>query len=1002
MDYNKLLRPLLLFAAALIFVGNVYAQQTVNGVVTDSKDGLGIPGVTVLEKGTSNGTVTDFDGNYTLRTTANGATLVFSYIGYLPQEFVISGGTINVSLSENLEELGEVVVIGYGTVKKGDATGSVTAIGSDDFNQGAITSPQELLMGKAAGVVITSSGGAPGSGSTIRIRGGSSLRATNDPLIVIDGIPVDDEGIGGSSNPLSMINPNDIETFTVLKDASATAIYGSRASNGVIIITTKKGKAGSSLKISYNGNLSIGVPVEFMDVLTGDEMRALVNDRVTNNGLNAAAIDRMGTANTDWQAEIYQNAISQDHNVSFTGSYKTLPYRVSYGFTDQSGTLKYSNMQRHTGALNLSPSLLNDALKINFNVKASLADNDFSNTDAIGAAVQMDPTQSVMSDDPNHEQFGGYFTWTELSDPTLPNNIATHNPVARLEFRSNTSTVKRLTGNIQFDYTLPFLTDVHLNLNAGIDNFNSEGDDVIHPNASWGAREPNRNVLHYNHSGKNELIDFYANYTKTVADIHSIGLMAGYSWQHFYREGETMNHRHLADGETQIPEEEITLIDYKKEFFLVSFFGRLNYTLMDKYLITATVRQDGSSRVSEENRWGIFPSFAGAWKIKNESFLNTVDVVTDLKLRVGYGLTGQQDISDDYYPYYSTYQISTDGAYYQFGDNFYPTLRPNRYDANIKWEETTTQNIGLDFGFANDRIVGSFDYYKRETTDLINEIPIPVGTNFSNQLITNVGSLENTGYEATLTLRPIAKTDMGWEISLNYSHNENEITSLTLVDDPNYVGYDVGGISGGVGNNVQINSVGYPANTFLLFSQVYDANGNPIEGLFVDKTGEGGSVAGNNANKYYLGTPVADYVIGASTRFNYKDFDFSCSGRLSMGNYVYNNNASNMALYQNLYNQSGYLSNVLTSVSESGFNTAQYHSDFYIEDASFFRMDNMTVGYNINKIVTEKLRGRVSFTVQNAFVITDYTGLDPEVSSGIDNNIFPRPRTFMLGLNLEF
>ncbi|MEN8122245.1 MAG: TonB-dependent receptor [Bacteroidota bacterium] len=999
-DYYGMLKRLMLFFAFAAISNITFAQQSeITGRVTDAEDGSPIPGVNVTIKGTTSGTITDFEGNFKISTSSEDF-LLFSYIGYETQEIAVGNNT-NILVQLNASDVGldEVVVIGYGKVKKGDATGAVTAIDSKDFNQGAITTAEELLVGKASGVVITSAGGQPGAGSTIRIRGGSSLRATNDPLIVIDGIAIDNEGIGGMANPLSTINPNDIKTFTVLKDASATAIYGSRASNGVIIITTKRGEKGE-IKASYNGNVSLGMPAKYIEVLSADEFRSVIFDRISNHGLVPMAASVLGNTETDWQKEIYQNAVSHDHNVSVSGALKEVPFRVSFGYTDQDGILKNTNMSRSTFDVSVNPSLLDDNLKIDINAKGSYTSNDFSNEDAIGCAISNDPTQPIMN---GNTRYGGYTAWTELSteDPIngLPNNIATHNPVARLEYRDNKSLSERYILNSKIDYTLPFLPELTATANLGYDFYASNGHDNTNSLASWSYREPGNNVKNYSNLRKTTLLDFYLTYNKEIGSIHNLNVMGGYSYQDFYREEDNSNRPWEMTNGVYVGENDNSDPSHNR---IISFFGRANYTLMDKYLLTATLRYDGSSRFSKENRWGLFPSFAAAWKINEESFMENIDIVSNLKLRLGYGVTGQQNISDNFYPYIPAYTISQTGAYYQMGDTFYPTQRPDAYDEYIKWEETTTQNIGLDFGLMNDRISGSVEYYERETTDLINEVPIPAGTNFSNYLITNVGSLENKGFEVELTLKAISKEDMSLEISGNFSYNENKITQLTLTDNPDYTGYATGGISGGVGNNVQQNSVGYPASTFFLFQQVYDANGMPVEGVYVDQTGNGGNVAGDELNKQYLQNPAPDYTVGLSSRFTYKNIDFSFSGRANIGNYVYNNNASSKALYQNIYNQSGYTSNILKDVEKTEFMTAQYWSDFYLENASFFRMDNINLGYSFDHIFSEKINGRVGFTVQNAFVVTKYTGLDPEVDGGIDDNIFPRPRTFMFGLNLNF
>ncbi len=994
---NKL-RLLFMLFALFAFVG-ANAQSTVSGVVTDATNGEPIPGVTVMEVGTSNGTMTDVDGSFSLSVNAE-TTLKFSFIGYDSQEATVTpGNQVTIQLHTSSTDIEEVVVIGYGQVKKGDATGAVTTVGADDFNKGALTSAQDLIVGKASGVVITSSGGAPGSGSQIRIRGGSSLRASNDPLIVIDGVPVSNEGISGSSNPLAFINPNDIETFTVLKDASATAIYGARASNGVILITTKKGKKGA-IKASYNGNLSIGKAAKFLEVYDGDAFRALIQDRVDNHGLTDFALTRLGTENTDWQAEIYQTAISHDHNVSASGSVAEVPFRLSFGYTDQDGLLKESNMQRTTFNLSANPSLLDNTLKIDLNAKGMYTNYNFSNTDAIGAALQFDPTQPIMN---GNTKYGGYTTWTDLSTGgnlnDAPNNIATKNPVAAINLRDNTSKVQRYLMGAKFDYAVPVVEGLNATLNMSYDYSTSKGNDNTDPLAGWSYREPGQNAKQYTQTVTNSLLDFFLNYSKELGSTSKLNLTGGYSWEHYYNEGENSRHSwEMIDNEYT----DTDTTQYKNEYYTVSFFGRANYSLMDKYLLTATVRYDGSSRFASENRWGLFPAFAFAWKLNNEGFLADVDAISNLKLRLGWGVTGQQNIPGGFYPYIPTYTDSQQGTYYQFGNTFYSTLRPDAYDKNLQWEETTTQNVALDFGFMDDKITGSVDLYKRTTDNLINEVPIAAGTNFSNFLVTNVGSLENKGFEANLTVRPISTSDMSLEISTNFTYNVNEITKLTMVDDPTYVGYDAGGIAGGVGNNVQINSIGQSANTFFLFQQVYGADGMPIQGLYVDRSGKGGTVSGNNLNKYYVHNPAPQYLIGLSSRLNYKQFDFSFSGRFNIGNYVYNNNASNIALYQNVYNQSGYASNILTAVENTEFETAQYWSDLYLENASFFRMDNISFGYSFDQLFTEKLNGRVSLGVDNAFVITNYTGLDPEVAGGIDNNIYPRPRTFIFGVSLNF
>ena len=988
MKQSSLWRNLFFPFIFLLITFSLNAQEvTVTGKVTDVSTGGELPGATIVIKGTTRGTATNLDGEYQINVTS-GEVLVFSYIGYQSDEVAFSGqAVINVSLEPQAIGVKELVVIGYGTVTKEDATGSVTAISTDEFNKGAITSPQELVTGKIAGVQITNGGGAPGTGATIRIRGGSSLSASNDPLIVIDGIPVDNDGISGMRNPLNTIHPNDIETFTVLKDASATAIFGSRASNGVIIITTKKGLKNRPFTVNYNGNMSVGTRSGEVDILSADEYRTLLQEQF---GSNQNATDLLGTANTNWQDEIFQTSISHDHNLSVSGSVKDLPFRASIGYSDQNGILMTSGLNRTTGSLNVSPSFLDDHLKINLNAKGMYIQNNFANQGAVGSAVAFDPTQPVKD---ASSPYGGYFTWTQPNGD--PITIATSNPIAMLNMRDDNSTVMRSLGNIQVDYKFHFLPELKANLNVGYDISESDGSIFVPENASWSydALTGGGEDRVYTQSKKNQLLDFYFNYLKNFESIDSrIDATAGYSWQHFWRQGTTYS---TNVAKTEINED----TDYETESYLVSFFGRLNYILKDRYLLTFTLRQDGSSRFSEDTRWGLFPSAAIAWNINKESFLQDLDLFSNLKLRLGWGITGQQNISNNDYPYLARYTYSEDNAQYQFGNVFVTTLRPEGYDANIKWEETTTYNIGLDYGLLENRITGALDLYYRETDDLINFIPVPAGTNLTNQILTNVGDLVNQGVEFSINAKAISTTDMVWEIGFNASYNENEIVKLTATDDPTYLGVFTGGISGGVGNNIQIHSVGYPASSFYVYQQVYDENGNPVEGLYVDLNNDDQSTVDD---RYRYKKAAPDVFMGFSSLFSYKNFDFSFAGRINLGNYVYNNVYSNNGTYSGMYNSVGYLNNVTSSVLDSKFSNPKYFSDYYMENGSFLRMDNMTFGYNLPEIIQGVSNLRLYATVQNVFLITKYKGLDPEVSNGIDNNIYPRPRNFLFGVSVEF
>ncbi len=976
-----------LFLVALLTVVSVSAQQkTVTGNVTDAESGETLPGVTIAVMGTTRGTITNFDGQFSIDV-EEGETLFFSFVGYTSQEILVgSSNVINVQLAQSLFKLDEVVVIGYGQVKKEDATGSVEAISSDDFNPGAITSPQELVTGKIAGVNITSGGGSPGEGATIRIRGGSSLSASNDPLFVIDGVPVDNDGITGMKNPLSTIHPSDIETFTVLKDASATAIYGSRASNGVIIITTKRGRKGTPLGVTYNQFFSLGTHANKIYPLSTSEFKSIMNERYANN---PNALRLIGNSDTDWQNEVYRPAYGHDHNLSVTGNISEMPFRASVGYSKQEGILKTDGMNRLTGSLGFSPSFFEDHLRINLNVKGMLINNQFANRGAIGSAYSFDPTQPIYNGSP----YGGYFTWVQQNGDPIP--IANMNPVAQLELQDDQSTVKRSIGNAEFDYRFHFLPDLRANLNLGYDISGSEGFTKVPEYAPW-AYDKLRGGgtdTKYSQDKKNMLLDFYLNYVKNIDALDSrIDAMAGYSWQHFWRAGESKSTNVKGDNV-------YSDTDYETENYLVSFFGRLNYIFKERYLATFTLRNDGSSRFSPDTRWGLFPSVALAWQIAEESFLSDSRTISDLKLRLGYGITGQQNITDNDYPYMPRYTFGEPTAAYQFGNSYITTIRPEGYDANIKWEETTTYNIGLDYGFLNNRISGAIDAYYRVTDDLINFIPVPAGTNLTNMILTNVGDLENRGIEFSIDAIPVSRENLSWNIGFNISYNENEITKLTAIDDPTYIGVETGGISGGVGNNIQIHSVGFPANSFFVYEQVYTPEGKPVEGLYVDRNGDG---VITNDDKYRYKKPAADVFMGFSNKLYYNNWDFGFNGRVSLNNYVYNNIWSGQATYNNLYNSVGYLNNISKAVFDSGFENPKYFSDYYIQNGSFLRLDNISLGYTFTNFYQERMKIRLYGTVQNVFVITDYEGLDPEVSGGIDNNIYPRPRTFVLGVSINF
>ncbi|MBD0403419.1 TonB-dependent receptor [Flammeovirga sp. EKP202] len=980
-----------------------YAQEkSIKGTVVD-ENGTPLPGVAVIIKGTTQGTTTNFDGQYVLNVSATDETLSFSYIGYLTKDIVIGAqAVIDVSMEVDAEQLEEVVVIGYGSVKKEDATGSVQAISASDFNQGAINSPQDLLTGKVAGVNITAGGGAPGAKATIRIRGGSSLSASNDPLIVIDGVPIDNNDISGMRNPLNTVNPNDIETFTVLKDASATAIYGSRASNGVILITTKKGSQGG-VKFDYSGNVSFGTETGRIEALDATQFRNLMQETGNTNGLSIA-----GDQNTNWQDELMRTAVSTEHNMAVSGAVADfLPYRASVGYNNSNGILKTSNMERTTVALNLTPKFFDDHLSVNVSAKYMNVKNRFADVGAIGSSLSMDPTQVTRSNDDTYQKFGGYFTWVDGAGN--PISIAPSNPLALLDQKDDRSNINRFIGNAQLDYKFHFLPELKANLNVGYDYSKASGGVNVPTTAAWEYNvndpEAGGRSSTFEQEKKNELIDFYLQYVKDLAGIDSkLDVMAGYSWQHFWSAKYDWATNARGDSPEVYPN--ATYSDVLTENYLVSFFGRLNYTFKDKYIATVTVRNDGTSRFAPDSRWGLFPAAALAWQINKENFMANSSKVSNLKLRLGWGITGQQNLgsSDNPldYPYLPVYTYGDEKAqhvYYDpnIGPISYYTIRPQGYDQNLKWEETTTYNAGVDFGFMDDRLTGTIDVYKRITNDLLNTIPVAAGSNLTNRLLTNVGSLENQGLELTLNYKVIQKRDFFWDLGFNFTTNDTKITKLTAVEDPNYKGVDVGDITGGTGQTIQIHQVGERPNAFYTYQQIYDETGRPIEGAYVDRNGDGNIDAND---KYIAGDPNPDYYIGINSRITYKNWDFSFSGRYAGGHQVYNNVNSNQSL--NNMTVSGFNRNLTTDILNTYFQDYQFQSDYYIEDASFFRLDNIMVGYNFNNIKGGKINARVYGTVNNAFVITKYSGLDPEISGGIDNNIYPRPRTFLLGVNLGF
>ena len=969
------------FCFLVLFHLSLFAQQIVTGTVTDAETGDPLVGATIILKGSTSGTYSDERGNFTIEVPDLSSTLTINFAGYQPQDIVLDGKSeVKVSLSAGLA-LKEVLVIGYGTIEREDATGSLQSVTTKDFNKGAITGAQELLAGKVPGVTITTDG-SPGAGSAIRIRGESSLSANNDPLIVIDGVPIDNGGVSGSRNVLNILNPNDIESFTVLKDASASAIYGNRAAGGVIIITTKKGKLGEGIRVGYNANTSFGEAFNQIDVLDADEYRTAINN-VYEDGHPSRELLGYGQYQIG-KSEIYRTAIGHDHNLFVSGGLFKIPYRVSLGYTHKEGILKTDEFQRITTGINLNPGFFDNTLQVNLNFKAMFTDNQFADRGAIGNALSFDPTQAPL--DPN-SPYGGYTTWTIPNGN--PNAIAPTNPLALLAQRDDQSDVNRFLFNVAFDYRIPFIPDLRANLNIARDYSKGEGRVIVPTHAAFAFNAVNGGGVNntYTQTKNNDLLEFYLNYKKLLGK-HDLDLLAGYSWQHFevdntFRDSDAAG----TPAETQEGSD-------PAEYFLLSLYGRINYNFNDRYFLTFSLRRDGTSRFAPENRWGLFPAAALAIKVIN----NETKVFNNLKLRAGWGITGQQEIGD-FYAYLARYQVGFENARYQFGDEFITTLRPNGYDGNIRWEETETYNIGLDFSIIRDRLRGTLDIYQRNTKDLLNRIPVPAGTNLSNFVTTNVGNMENRGIEIALFATPIETDNARVEIGVNMAYNENEITKLTAIDDPSYEGVLTGGIAGGVGSNIQIHSVGFAPRSFYVFEQKYDANGNILENEFVDRNGDG---AINGQDRYRFENPAADYAFGLTGRVELFNFDLTFAGRANVGNYVYNNVQTDMGYLNRMYNSSGSLWNINQSAVDLNVfeQSSLTFSDHFVTKADFIRFDHITLGYTFNELLGKFLR--VYSTIQNPILITEYEGLDPEIFGGIDNNIYPRPRTYVFGLSVEF
>lgn len=1024
-------RKFFFLMVGLLFSVGLNAQTiTVSGVVSDPS-GEPLIGASILAQGTTVGTSTNIDGEYTINV-APEATLVVSYVGYDTQNVPVDGRTsINVTMQENSVMLNEVVAIGYGTVKKSDATGSLAVIKPDEIEAGLATSVQDMLVGQTPGVVVTQAGG-PEGGGTIRIRGGSSLNASNDPLIVVDGVPLSNAGMGGLGNSLGMISPENIESMTILKDASATAIYGSRASNGVIIITTKKGKSGKPT-VNFAANLYVNTARKTWKVLDANQFRSLLESR----GMDAA-LAATGDANTDWQDEVLRTTVSSDYSLSVGGTAGWLPYHAEISYTNNNGIIKTSKMDRVTMGFNLSPKFFDNHLSVNANVKGYYIRNNFADTGALSSAISFDPTHPVRSNEPIVSGNSGfqylYNGYYEVHNNGTLNDNATLNPMGLLEQRDNHANVYRSNGNLQLDYSLHFLPDLHLNLNLGYDVMKSNLVD------NWAANSATAYKNHEHYGGaynfdqyqfrSNTLLNFYLNYKKEVESIYSnFDVTAGYDWQRFYNDGHytgangnsgyrvspglntpTYLGKNEAGQQTYgvtVNESTIPLLgqnfqndgvsadgDYHwaDRYQLLSFFGRLNYTFKDRYLLTVTVRGDATSRFAKDKRWGVFPAVALGWKINQEAWMQgAAGWLSDLKLRLGWGKTGQQEIGETI-NYMALYAIASPSVSYPNGTNgWHLPVYARGYNPDLTWETTTSYNAGLDFGFFNNRITGSIEYYKRKTTDLLAYVAVPAGSSTTNMLNRNIGSLKNYGVEFNIAAKPIVTNDFTWTLSYNVGWNHNEITELTTGASQ----LKTGGISGGNGNTVQIHAEGHPANSFYLFQQVYDESGAPLEGVYVDQNGDGQI---DDSDKIINKSPDPKVTMTFGSQFRYKKWDLGFNIRASIGNYVYNNVLSTKAVYNDLFTYG--LNNVVEN--DYYFEQPRYMSDYYLRNASFVRCDNITLGYTWDNLLNDKLRLRLFGAVQNPFVITKYKGVDPEVFGGIDNSVYPRATTYSLGLVATF
>lgn len=979
-------RSLLLVALLVIGCLQLMAQtRTIKGEVTDAQNGEALIGATVMVEGEKGGTVTDFDGNFSLQVSSSAKKIKVSYVGYIDKVLSISDN-MKVKLESDSKALADVVVIGYGTARKSDLTGSVATVKSKDFNKGLVSSPEQLINGKVSGVQIMSNSGSASAGSTIRVRGGASLNASNDPLIVLDGVPLEQGGISGnSSNFLSMINPSDIESMTVLKDASSTAIYGSRASNGVIIITTKKGQQGA-VKVNFNTTNSMQTRAQMVDMLSRDEFVNVINQFGTDNQKSL-----LGTANTDWNDEVYRTAFGTDNNLSVSGSIdKWLPFRVSVGYYNQSGLVRKDNVERWTGNVVLTPSFFQDHLKLTINAKGTLNNNSFNNGGAVWAAATFNPTIPVYS---GNDKYGGYNE--ALDADGYPVNAGVRNPRGLVDLYDSKSEVSRFIGSMDVDYKVHFLPDLKLHATVGADY--AKGDGTIHVPV-YAAQSYNKDeslggsdYKYGPQKNENRLLTLYANYAKYFEDIKSnVDLTAGYDYQ-YWKSTTPLYYTKSAAGTTLST---VKASDYRH--VMLSYYGRINYSFDGKYLLTATVRRDASSRFSKDTRWGTFPSVALGWTLTEEPWLKNQKVLSNLKLRASYGVTGQQEGIGNY-NYLPVYTYSVTGAEAFINGQYINTYRPEAYVSDLKWETTTSWNFGLDFGFLNGRIGGAIDFYTRKTKDLLASVPTAAGTNFSKTILTNVGNVDSKGIEISLNATPIQTKDWEWNLSYNFTWQNMKVKNLSLTKGGSQTNVKVGPSIDAY--QFQVLSEGYEPYMFYVYHQLYDSKtGKPIEGAYADLNNDGEI---NDADLYRYHSPAPKYIMGLSTSLRYKQLTLGMSFRANIDNYVYNGMGMSTGAFETVSYNNSQLNNLNTSFLKTGFKTRQYLSDYYVENASFLKLDNLSLSYNVGKI-NKWASLTVSAMVQNVFTITGYSGTDPEVPNGMDNSFYPRPRTYSVSLGLQF